>query len=87
MQEGNLEYLPLISHYCSPEQISALLRLVTDSMTENERIMSELLTNDEEDMASEQEMVAAAVASGYAADIGYNRPMEEEEQINEEQTE
>jgi hypothetical protein len=67
-------------------QLSNLLRLVTDVMTESERIMSEFLDYDEEeeDQVSGEAVPAAAAVPEYPGGVAYSRVMEEEEAINEE---
>jgi hypothetical protein len=46
-------YTPLLQAYCSPEQVSQLIDLVTQVMFRDEGIMGELLMNDEEDAMGE----------------------------------
>ena len=41
--------MPLLQVYCSPDQVSFLINLVTQVMFRDEGIMRELLMNDEED--------------------------------------
>jgi hypothetical protein len=43
-------YTPLLQAYCTPEQVSQLINLVTQVMFLDEGIMGELLLNDEEDV-------------------------------------
>ncbi len=42
-------YTPLLQAYCTPEQVSQLIDLVTQMMFRDEGIIGELLMNDEED--------------------------------------
>jgi len=42
-------YTPLLQDYCSHDQVSFLINLVTQVMFRDEGIMGELLLNDEED--------------------------------------
>jgi len=42
-------YTPLLQAYCSPDQVSFLINLVTQVMFRDEGIMGELLLNDEEE--------------------------------------
>ena len=46
-------YTPLLQVYCSPDQVSFLINLVTQVMFRDEGIMRELLLNDEEDVMEE----------------------------------
>ena len=46
-------YTPLLQVYCSPDQVSFLINLVTQVMFRDEGIMRELLLNDEEDAMEE----------------------------------
>ena len=76
-------YTPLLQVYCSPDQVSFLINLVTQVMFRDEGIMRELLMNDEEDAMEEGAIDGGGEIDADRLDASQYRQEEEEEMIEE----